>query len=147
MQGGAVRPKTIVYFEWIIFGVLLLGALQWYLVWNGQWVLASDEDLRAPFIAVQLFTIVLVGTLTLLVSRRRSKIAMWVSIVLFALTVVGSLESYIALGTTDIIFDPGVMCNLVVLIGKGVAYGLLFTPSARRWMRREDDMAKLGEVF
>ena len=143
-----MRPKTIVYFERIIFGVLLLVALQWYLVWHGQWDLfwdqlteegtPADKDLRPTFIAVQFFTFVLTGTLALLVSRRRSKIAMWVSIVLFALTVVGALKGYIALGTTDI-SDLGVISNLVVLIGKGVAYGLLFTPSARRWMNREDE--------
>jgi hypothetical protein len=31
-------------------------------------------------------------------------------------------------------------------VGQVVAFGLLFTPSARRWMNREDERAKLREV-
>jgi hypothetical protein len=37
---------------------------------------------------------------------------------------------------------------VLIFIGQGVAYGLLFTPSARRWMRREDEKnEELREVF
>jgi hypothetical protein len=134
-----VRPKTIVYFEWIMFGVLLLVALQWYLIWSGLFV-DQHKGGRAAFITAQLFKFVLIATLTLLVSRRRSKIAMWVLIAWFALGLVLALAAHITFGTVDII-------NLAPLIGQVVAYGLLFTPSARRWMNREDERAKLGEVF
>ena len=127
-----MRPKTIVYFERIIFGVLLLIALQWYLIWP------ADNYVTATYIAVQLFKFVLIATLTLLVSRRRSKIAMWVSIALFALSLVATLVAHITFGTTDI-SDLAVSSDLAVLIGKGVAYALLFTPSAWHWMNREDE--------
>jgi hypothetical protein len=144
LKRGIVRPKTIVYFEWIIFGTLLVVALEWYLLWNR---IIPDENpadtsLTATFIAVQIFKFVLIATLTLLVSRRRSKVAMWLSIALFALGLFATLASYITFGTTDI--SDLMILDLAVLIAKGVAYGLLFAPSARQWMRPED---KVLDVF
>jgi len=142
MQWGTVRPKTIVYFEQIIFGVLLLGVFYNYLSWDqiiGE-ALAKDAtlDRNTAFviaIAAITFNYVLVGTLTLLVSRRRSKIAMWVLIALSALVLsrfaLGIVQSQLLL-VSDII--PVLQC-----IGQVLAYGLLFTPSARRWMNREDE--------
>ena len=142
MQWGTVRPKTIVYFEQIIFGVLLLGVLYNYLSWDqiiGE-ALAKDAtlDRNTAFviaIAAITFNYVLVGTLTLLVSRRRSKIAMWVLIALSALVLsrfaLDIVQSQLLL-VSDII--PVLQC-----IGQVLAYGLLFTPSARRWMNREDE--------
>jgi hypothetical protein len=143
-KGGTVRPKTIVYFERIIFGTLLLVALEWYLFWNR--IIPdenpADNSLTATLIAVQIFKFALIATLTLLVSRRRSKVAMWLSIALFALSLVATLASYITFGTTGI--SDLVILDLAVLIAKGVAYGPLFTPSAQHWMRPED---KVLEVF
>ena len=135
--------RTIVYFEWIIFGTLLLSALQSYLGWDRAIVQAapSHRDLAVAIIIMLIFEFVLPGTLTLLVSRRRSKIAMWVLIAWFALGLVStdditrflfSTVLRLRLETTDII-------AVALLIGQVVAVGLLFTPSARRWMRREDE--------
>jgi hypothetical protein len=141
-----VRPKIIVYFEWIIFGTLLLGALQNYLAWDEVIAQAAPLDRNtaaAIMFTVMIFTYVLVGTLTLLVSRRRSKIAMWVSIALFALGLalfVLDIIRGLQVGTVTT-FTLGVLQS----IGQLVAYGLLFTPSARRWMSREDE--KLRDVF
>ena len=145
-----MRPKTIVYFERIIFGVLLL---QNYLSWD-QIIGALAEDatdhntivalaeesatdrntILAGVITLSIFDFVLVGTLTLLVSRRRSKIAMWILIALGALDL--SLAALgIIQGVSDIIWAA------LESIGQVVAYGLLFTPSARRWMNRKDEKA------
>jgi hypothetical protein len=141
-----VRPKTIVYFEWTIFGTLLLGALQNYLAWDQVIAQAPTLDRNTAVVlilAVMIFTYVLVGTLTLLVSRRRSKIAMWVSVALFALgfaLFVFDITRGVQIGTVTT-FALGVLQS----IGQGVAYGILFTPPSRRWMRREDE--KLREVF
>jgi hypothetical protein len=137
-EGGfAMRPKTIVYFERIIFGTLLLAVLQVYLSWDRIKAFGSppDRDLQAVIYLIVLIVMsALVGTLTLLVSRRRSKIAMWVSIAMAAygiwLVVSGILHERL-LGSNII---PALQC-----VGQAVAYGLLFTPSARRWMRREDE--------
>jgi putative flippase GtrA len=91
-------------------------------------------------IIILIFTFVLNGTLTLLVSRRRSKIAMWVSIALFAL----GLSVFLVQSTINGLLGLDGILSALQSICQGVAYGLLFTPSARRWMRRED---KLLDIF
>ena len=143
-----MRPKTIVCFEWIIFGTLLLGAIQSYFRLPGAlrsaWFRAiaygaialgvpQDRNLVAAIFIFLILISVLVVTLTLLVSRRRSKTAMWVSIAIFVL---GLLPIFV------LTINRG---ELIQIIGQLVAYALLFTPSARRWMNREDE--KLREVF
>jgi hypothetical protein len=142
-----VRPKTIVYFERIIFGTLLLSALHAYLSWDQVWhraQFATDPDLIVA-ILLWIFLLALLVTLILLVSRRRSKVAMWI---LIAWVVFGFLYSAVqAIWYGVLLKSEFSLLSIVVLqgIGKGVAVALLFTPSARRWMRREDE--KLREVF
>jgi hypothetical protein len=136
-KGGTVRPKSIVYFEWIILGTVLLGALQSYLSWD-QTIEVAATVYRNSAIAfnliIQIFSFVLPGTLALLVSRRRSKTAMWVSIVLYTIG--------IPLVVSDIICGQLLGSDIVAALmstGQVVACGLLFTLSARRWMNREDE--------
>jgi hypothetical protein len=146
--GGTVRPKTVVYFEWIIFGTLLLEVLQTYLSWDQAIAITATmygNSAVAVNLIAQIFSFVLFATLTLLVSRRRSKIAMWVSIALFALGlavfVVGNIRALLLESVTF-------MLAVLQCIGQFVAYALLFTPSARRWMNREDEKnERLREVF
>jgi len=132
-----VRPKTISYFERIIFGTFLLSALQIYLIWDRIYAFGDppDRNLQAAiFVILQLFMFALAATLILLVSRRRSKIAMWVSIAMAAYG--------IWLVIPEIIHGLGSNINVTLqCIGQVVAYALLFTPSARRWMNREDERA------
>ena len=137
--GVARRPKTIVYFEWIIFGTLMLSVLQVYLTWDRIYAFGNPPDRNLQAVIYLIFVTVMLalfGTLTLLVSRRRSKIAMWVSIAMAAygiwLVVSGIVHERLL--ASNII--PALQC-----VGQAVAYGLLFTPSARRWMRREDEKA------
>ena len=144
MQSGTVRPKTIVYFEWIIFGTLLLEILQSYLTWDQTIAITATvygNSAGIVNIITEIFRFVLFATLTLLVSRRRSKIAKWISIALFVLGTALFAFDITIRGLLEI-----VTFSLAVLVSicQAVAFGLLFTPSARRWMRRED---KLLEVF
>jgi hypothetical protein len=77
------------------------------------------------------------------VSRHRSKIAMWILTALFAIGLYGLVES-----VTHGQLRSDVIMTALGQIVEGVALGLLFTPSARRWMRREDEKdEKLREVF
>jgi hypothetical protein len=139
-----VRPKTIVYFEWINFGTLLVGVLQSYLTWDRvEQAVAAYPGGARQIIIMLVFMYALFATLILLVSRRRSKIAMWILIALVALGLYGLVEAVIRgqLGSD-------VMNTALGEIIQGVALGLLFTPSARRWMNRKDEKdGKLGEVF
>ena len=138
-MGGTVRPKTIVYFEWIIFGTYLLSAFQVYLIWDRIYWFGNPPDRNlaaAIFVIFLIFTFALAATLTLLVSRRRNKIAMWVSIALFAV----SHSVWFIEPPMDWLGSETILPALQT-IGQVVAYGLLFTPSARRWMNREDEKA------
>jgi hypothetical protein len=148
-----MRPKAIVYFEGIMLGAILLVALRTYLydrdvrriAMNPVFDLVTFEVLVLVVGARLLSVLIFPLTLTLLVSRRRSKIAMWISIALFALSFAGFVTRLLLLGTA---LQLGNASNLALLIVKGAVYGLLFTPSARRWMRREDEKnEKLREVF
>ncbi|HEY2529815.1 MAG TPA: hypothetical protein VGJ20_18040 [Xanthobacteraceae bacterium] len=125
-----MRPKTIVYFEWIIFGTLVLGAFQSYLDWDRAVTVYPNP---AVLIIFPIFMFVLGGTLILLVSRRRSKIAMWVLIATSVLDLLGFLVAANGLLESD-----DIIMAALQEIAQVVAYGLLFTPSARRWMNRED---------
>jgi len=138
----SVRPKTIVYFEVIIFGVLLLRVFQnfspvlfgslpsgWFRAIAYRAIALgapADPNLGAAILIFLTFIDVLVGALTLLISRRRSSIAMGVSVMMF---VFGLLVLVPTINRGEVLQS----------IGQLVAYGLLFTPSARHWMNREDD--------
>jgi hypothetical protein len=140
-----VRPKTIVYFEWIIFGALLLGILEKYLGWDAIVWAARTNNNCAPVVftlGILIFSFALNGTLTLLVSRRRRKIAMWVLIALCALSVPSTLVAWTRRPVESDIMSGAQFVSILV------AYVLLFTPSARRWMNREDEKnERLLEVF
>ena len=128
-----MRPKTIVYFERITFGTILLSALQQLAIAQG--VFATIEQGANWYILILIFFL-LVATLTLLVSRRRSKIAMWILIAWFAINVMNA----IIVIESNIIVAEGLI-RVLLGIGQAVAFALLFTPSARRWMRREYEKA------
>ncbi|HEY2464429.1 MAG TPA: hypothetical protein VGI32_10230 [Steroidobacteraceae bacterium] len=134
-----MRPKSIVYFEWIIFGTVLLGVLQSCLSWDRTIAHVAttppDRNLAVGVLTALIFDVVLIGTLTLLVSRRRSKIAMWVSVAMFVLGLPVFVQSI-----TRGLLESHIIAALVC-IGQAVAYGVLFTPSSRCWMSREGQAA------
>jgi ABC-type transport system involved in multi-copper enzyme maturation permease subunit len=85
---------------------------------------------------------VLIGTLTLLVSRRRSKKAAGVSLALYILSLFVFLFAIIRgvlVGSHVNVTMADTTVTALHFIGQGVAYSLLFTPSARHWMSREDE--------
>ena len=139
-----MRPKTIVYFEWIILATLLFNTVRSYLDWDRAIGRQNVADvLYYVSLTIVIGSFVLFGVLTLLVSRRRSKIAMWVSIGLFAISfAVFVLDTVLDIIRAQLPSDH--MMRALEHISQAVAFALLFTPSARRWMRRED---KVLEVF
>jgi hypothetical protein len=143
-----MRPKTIVYFERIIFGSLLLGFLSISLNWNRIFAQAATPYhaslrlIQNAILITIIFTFALFGTLALLVSRRRSKIAMWVLVTWGLLSV--------SVTVVNIIRGQLLGSNILTALqcfGDLVAFSLLFTPSARLWMSRKDEKDKLHEVF
>jgi hypothetical protein len=133
MQRGHREAED--YFEWITFGAILLGVLQQLAIAQGAtWYTQG----AALYIVTLIFFNVLVGTLTLLVSRRRSKVAMWVLIALFVLVL--SLTVLVIIQARRLLASD-ITWAALESIAQVVACVLLFTPSARRWMNREDEKA------
>ncbi len=136
-----MRPATIVWFERLIFAMLALGLVQAWLNFDKLAALPRSFVLMVSAVMVALIIL-----LTLLVSRRRSRVAMWISIVLFVLglpALVTTMKLMLIGAVTALAAGMDVLQALLELI----AYGLLFTPSARRWLNRETTLDDLGETF
>lgn len=68
--------------------------------------------------------------LVLFVSRRRSKIAMWILIVMFLI----GLPFFFKMISQGALLGA-VWIGIAQTLGQFVAYGLLFTASARNWLK------------
>jgi hypothetical protein len=133
-----MRPKSIIYFERVFLGTLALGVLQSFLAWKDLMRISTP----ANAIFIQVFTFAILTTLTLFVSRRRSKIAMWISIAMFVL----GLPLFFIIVAKGLLMGSGFV-SAVQAVGQLAAYALLFTPSARAWMNREPTAAQVLENF
>jgi hypothetical protein len=129
----ADRPKEIAWFEGLIFASLAVGVVQ---------VLIALKGNVPPSIETLLFGFGLPILLTLLVSRRRSKAAMWVSIGLFVLGIPLMLL-IIASGR----FRGSVPIAAVQTILQLVAYAFLFMPDAWDWLNRRVPLPSLKDTF
>lgn len=128
------RPTEIIWFERIILGTLALGAFNSWLAWP------QISAMRGPGFAIstQLFTFAVLLGLTLLISRRRSNVAKWISVAMFLVGLPFALiveARGLAPGSTII--------RIVQTIGQAIALGLLFSSSARRWFKAS---APLGDA-
>jgi hypothetical protein len=129
-----MRPQAIVYFERIIFATLALGVWKTWQDWDALIAKAaiSSANPTGFTVFVLCFTFAWIATLTLLVSRRRSKIAMWISLAFFVL----GLPAMFLVAANGLLVGSSLITALQT-VGQLVAYGLLFTPTARRWINRE----------
>ncbi|WP_063976165.1 hypothetical protein [Sphingobium yanoikuyae] len=121
-----VRPQSIINFERLMFGTFVLGLIQSYLGWDRATQMAS-----AGFIlTVQALTFGLMIALVLFLSRRRSKIAMWILIIMFLI----GLPFFFKMISQGALLGA-VWIGIAQTLGQFVAYGLLFTSSARDWLK------------
>lgn len=122
-----MRPRSIVVFEVMILASLVLGAFSSFM--------APIEQLRQvplwSVVIAQGGVLLIMVALTLLISRRRSNTAKWVSIAMFIL----GLPLYFKMVGEGTI-DPRVV-QLIQIALQTVGYAFLFTPGARKWLRGE----------
>lgn len=138
-----MRPATIIWFERLVPASLLLSPIQLWLFGIGARGIidVAMNNLVAGAILV---------TLTLLVSRWRSKVAMWISIALYgvffsvSLSIAAPFLISVDAGAPALAWGWLGLARVAVPL---LAYSLLFTPSARRWMNRETTLDDLGETF
>ena len=122
------RPREILWFERIILATLCLGALNSWLAWPQLVAMAGPTFV----ITVQLLTFGLMLGLTLLISRRRSNIAKWISVAMFLLGLPFWVQQMLS-GTA-----PGSMSITWTQFALQVcAYLLLFAPASRSWFNKK----------
>lgn len=138
-----MRPQTIVNFERINIGALALGLVQAYVSWGTpkQQAITAHTSLLY-FVAIQLFSAGVVVALTLLISRRRSKVALWILVILFLL----GIPATVLVAVRGQLLGSGLI-SVIQCIAELVALILVFTPSARRWMKGEKLDAELSDIF
>jgi hypothetical protein len=95
-----------------------------------------------PSVFTMMLTLAFLVALALLISRRRSKAALWVSLGLFVLGLPFMLWS-VSRG----LFVGSLVIAGAQVVGKLVAYGLLFMPDAWDWLNRRPLHAQLRDTF
>jgi hypothetical protein len=134
-----VRPKSIVYFERLQFSSLAIG------ITYALYALLTEgtRDWSGSVVFIFLFIVALIGGLTLLVSRCRSKVAMWVMIAMFIIGAPSTVRNIVSSGAVLESIEMAVQSII-----QAVGLVLLFTPTARRWMSRRADPVKAEiEIF
>ena len=129
-----MRPATIVNFERLIFATVALAAVQDVIGWH-QMIAEAGNRFSNPtafIIVTQVITFLILIGLTLLISRRGSRVAMWIALVLFAL----GIPAFIVLVQKGSLFGNGAISAIQTFV-QLIAYSLLSTPSARIWMRNK----------
>ena len=133
-----MRPQAVIWFERLNLATIALGIVQSWLASDSMRQLGQSI---AFTVTVQIFVMALLVGLTLLISRRRSKVAMWVLVGLFLL----GLPTMFLILRDGLLFGSH-MISAVQTIGQLAALTLLFTRPARRWMSGKSD-SDLGDVF
>ena len=128
-----MRPGTIIWFEAFFLASLPFAALN----------MVAGRDRMAAFFSPTEFWLVFAGSLlvavllVLFVSRKASRVAKWLLAALLAYNAAGMLAAY--MGWVEMVGLT--WSEMVVWAVQGVATCLLFTPSAREWMKRRNDPA------
>ena len=133
-----MRAQPIIIFEILFFAMLLFEA------WR-SWMWLGDLNPTLPktmLVATQIGGFVLLVSLVLFVSRRGSRLAMWLLILLSLLPLPFTLKILF----DGLLIDANLL-SLLKISGKMVAILFLFLPSSRYWMSNKKDNPNLEETF
>jgi len=122
-----MRPNSVIWFERLFLATLAIGVLQSAYGWNAA-VAASSVAL---VLTVMIVTFALILGLVFLVSRKRSRIALAVLVLLFAI----GLPGFYKIITSGPFFGVESVALLQTVM-ELVALVFIFTPESRAWMRR-----------
>lgn len=132
-----MRPWTIVYFERIYAFTLALGIPHTWLALD-----LYDNEREAIWSLVS--TIAFAGFLIFMISRRRSKIAMWI---LSTMTVLGVLFALWALSQENVFPPLSLWIAPIQFLGQIAAIALLFSRSAQDWLANKNTPNELADTF
>ena len=127
-----------------MLGGVVLALLHFALSWTQQeqrlaFLTPRPFALLATIIAI---TTAIYVVLTLLVSRRRNRVAAWILIAIFLFSIPTFVQTFTVGSRTRY-----TLLAEIQIIDHLAAYILLFLPSSRAWFRREDQKPDLNATF
>ena len=132
----ATRPKSIIWFERLYLGSLAVSVAIMAMGWD-----ATGQIPLVYLLLALLLGLVLPAVLVLLVSRRRSRVAKWVLIILFAIGLASNVAGYNPNGDTRLN-----VAAMIITAMQMLALALLFTGPARAWLAGKDGTGP-GPIF
>jgi glucan phosphoethanolaminetransferase (alkaline phosphatase superfamily) len=120
-----MRPGAIILFEILYLLALLLGVAQDVIGWRELTEAAPTHYT----LLIQTFALAITIFLILGVSRRRSKIAKWLLVLMF----VGGLGGMYFSLKSGMFFGSKIIAAVQIILQLG-ALAMLFTPASRSWL-------------
>ena len=139
-----MRPNSIVTFEKLYLGAMVIGVINGALNWNNAAaVLESDPNLAAMGSGFLIISLIIgIGISLLLwyfVARKASTVAKWIVTIFFVLGLISFPFSIASLPTLNLAI------TLVTYAMQGYAVYLLFRPDANAWFAGE--IQEIGDTF
>lgn len=133
-----MRPNTILAFELLYIASLVSAVARVGIAWS-QTVTQGAIQL---ILGVLFFSLVLNLTLVLFVSRRRSRVAKWILVILFLF----GLTSYLRFAVTGV-QSLDEWAEIGLGLAQAIGIGMLFTPSAREWLAAPRSEPRSADAF
>ncbi|HYI64692.1 MAG TPA: hypothetical protein VEW71_07390 [Allosphingosinicella sp.] len=135
-----MRPRSIVYFERILFSILVLGTANGILNWRrSNELLAAQPELGrywSGYLAFLIFASALLYlSLWYFIARRRSVLAKWIFMAGVAANVLNRLPRLVRGELNPVALE--VLSDIVLLLFI-VAAWLLFRPDAKTWFEKRE---------
>ena len=132
MDTSVQRPIEMAWFEWTMTSMVLLWAVSAWIAWPPENVnvLGSNFSIIWQVFAFAVWLILIFAT-----SRKRSKLAKWIIVGLFAL---GLLASPFYIET----FERGSPLGWLQTALWAIGCVLVFTPASRRWFKKAAIVAR-----
>ncbi|MES2755395.1 MAG: hypothetical protein V4659_12100 [Pseudomonadota bacterium] len=131
-----MRPKSIVQFEYIYWGIIALGLLSTALSWNDMLASVQIQRMMAQVGSASVYGTVVIGLLIQLalwyfIARRGSVVAKWIFVlVTVAFGIVGTLWSFATVGAPNPLIAVVGVATVILEI---IAIVLLFRPDTPAW--------------
>lgn len=133
-----MRPSSIVTFERLYLGAILIGIVNTVIGWHQSMALLQAQPI--PLGAGFLYSMTAIGIIVPLllwyfIARQGSVVAKWILVVLFLL---GLLGYALALSRGTLVAGVSTILGVVALLMQAGAIWMLFRPDAEAWLSGTD---------
>lgn len=133
-----MRPKTVIWFEWIFLITLFLPIVVRAL---GGGAL-NQNNLPIMVFLLPIALLILKVTLVFLVSRKRNRAALWILVILTSLAILTAIYAVLKVGLMVELLKLLIIPSIQVL-----ALVLLFLPVSQQWIRPQKATGSLEDTF